>query len=98
MLLFKYFKDEFGEYLAIRDEYVYYVFIPMTNKKEQIITLFHFAKEKIEDHYMENKNEIHQMKLYMKEDSRIVERINAVANYQRIFSISHEEFLESYPG
>ena len=70
----------------------------MTNKKEQIITLFHFAKEKIEDHYMVNKNEIHQMKLCMKEDSRIVERINAVANYQRIFSISHEEFLESYPG
>lgn len=98
MLLFKYYKDEHGEYLGIRDEYVYYVVIPSTNKKEQIITLFHYAMDKIEAHYMENHNEIHQMKLYMTEDPRVVERINAVANYQRIFSISHEEFLESYPG
>ncbi|WP_075619081.1 hypothetical protein [Paenisporosarcina indica] len=98
MLLFKYFKDASGEYLGIRDEYVYYVFIPATNKKEQIITLFSFAYEKIEKHYLENKEEIHQMKLFMTPDPLVVERISAVTNYQRIFNISHEEFLETFPG
>lgn len=98
MLIFKYFKDESGEYLGIRDEYVYYVFIPVSINIEQIITLFTFAKENIEAHYLENKEEIHQMKTYMTEDSRIVERMNAITNYQRIYAISHEEFLESYPG
>lgn len=98
MLLFKYFKDDFGEYLGIRDEYVYYLIIPASKNIEQIITLFDFAKEEIEAHYLENKEEIHQMKTYMTEDPSIVERINAVTNYKRIYSISHEEFLESYPG
>lgn len=98
MLLFKYFKDEVGEYLGIRDEYVYYVFIPATNNKEQIITLFGFAMEKIEAHYLENKEEIHHMKMYMTADPLLVERINAVTNYQKFFMVSHEEFLESYPG
>ena len=98
MLLFKYFKDEVGEYLGIRDEYVYYVFIPSTSNKEQIITLFGFAMEKIEAHYQENKEEIHDMKKYMTSDPLLVERIHAVTNYQSIFMISHEEFLESNPG
>lgn len=98
MLLFKYYKDEVGEYLGIRDEYVYYVFNPATNNKEQIITLFGFAMEKIEAHYLVNKEEIHRMKVYMTADPLLVERINAVTNYQRIFMVSHVEFLESYPG
>lgn len=97
MLLFKYFKDDTGEYLAIRDEYVYYVHIPAASKKEQIITLFSFANEKIEKHYAENKEEIHQMKLFMTQDPQVVERINSVTNYQRIFNISHDEFLETHP-
>ncbi|MFX3675196.1 MAG: hypothetical protein ACE3JQ_12240 [Paenisporosarcina sp.] len=98
MLLFKYFKDDSGEYLGIRDEYVYYVFIPVSNNKEHIITLFDSAEEKIKCHYLENKEEIHQMKIYMPEDPLLIERINAVMNYQRIYSISHEEFIESSPG
>jgi len=98
MLLFKYFKDASGEYLGIRDEYVYYVYIPVSNIKEHIITLFDSAEEKIKAHYLENKDEIHQMKTYLPEDPLLVERMNAVMNYQRIYTISHEEFLESYPG
>jgi hypothetical protein len=98
MLLFKYFKDDSGEYLGIRYEYVYYVFIPASNNTEQIITLFDFAKDKIEEHYLENKEEIHQMKTYLTEDPQIMERFKAMINYKRVFSISHEAFLESYPG
>ena len=98
MILFKYFKDESGEYLGIRGEFVYYVFIPSTTHSEQIITLFDYARDKIEAHYLENKEEIHQMKLYLTEDPLLVERINAVTTYQKIFAISHDEFLDSYPS
>ena len=98
MLVFKYFKDEVGEYLGIRDEYVYYVFIPASTHNEQIITLFGFAMDKIKAHYLENKKEIHQMKMYLMADPLIVERINAVTSYQKVFMVSHEEFLESYLG
>lgn len=98
MLLFKYFKDDSGEYLGIRDEYVYYVFIPVSTNKEHIITLFDSAESKIKTHYLENKEEIHQMKTYMTEDPLLLERIEAVTNYQRIYTITHEEFLDFYPG
>ncbi|WP_019416263.1 hypothetical protein [Paenisporosarcina sp. TG20] len=98
MILFKYFKDDSGEFLGIRDEYEYYVFIPETTNKKEIITLFDFAMEKIELHYSQNSEEIHQMKKYMIEDSRIVARMNAITNYQKVYAISHEEFLETYPG
>ncbi|QBP40219.1 MULTISPECIES: hypothetical protein [Paenisporosarcina] len=98
MLLFKYFKDDSGEYLGIRGEYEYFVFIPVTTNKKEIVTLFDYAEEKIEAHYLENEEEIHQMKIYMMEDPRIVKRIHAIKNYQKYYSISHDEFLESFPG
>lgn len=98
MILFKYFKDDFGEYLGVRDEYEYYVFIPVTTNKKEIITLYDFAKDKIESHYLQNREEIHQMKKYMIEDSRIVARMNAITNYQKVYAISHEKFLDTYPS
>ncbi|EPD50122.1 hypothetical protein MHH33_03115 [Paenisporosarcina sp. FSL H8-0542] len=97
-MIYKYFKDSSGEYLGIREEYTYYVFIPVNKNNEEIITLFENAKYKINDHYQKNKEEIHQMKMYLDEDPSIVDRINAIKNYQSIFSISHEKFLSSYPG
>jgi len=97
-MLFRYFKDSSGEYLGIRDEYVYYVFIPVTKEKEEIITLFEYAMQPITDHYLENKEEIHQMKIYLDEDPHVVNRMNAIKNYHSIFSISHESFLSSFPG
>ncbi len=98
MLLFKYFKDDEGEYLGIRDEFVYYVYLPSSNKEAHIITLFDQAEEKIKEHYLENKEEIHLMKTYMTEDPCLIERIQAVTNYQKIYTISDEEFLNYYTG
>ncbi|MET0785130.1 MAG: hypothetical protein ABWY25_00290 [Paenisporosarcina sp.] len=98
MLLFKYFKDHTGEYLAIRDEYVYYVCIPSSDETAHIVTLFDFAEAKIKEHYQENREEIHQMKLYLPKDPQLIERIQAVKNYQKIYAISHEEFLDTYTG
>lgn len=97
-MLFRYFKDSSGEYLGIREEYVYYVFIPANTNTEEIITLFEYAKDTIKEHYLENKEEIHQMKIYLDEDPRILERMTAIKNYHSLFSVSHENFLSSFPG
>jgi hypothetical protein len=98
MLLFKYYKDDTGEYLAVRDDYVYYVCIPSSEENAHIVTLFDFAEAKIKSHYLENREEIHQMKMYLPEDPVLIERIEAVKNYQKIYAISHEEFFETYTG